>query len=117
MNEQFRELSVDETALLRRLLAVEFPGSEELRLQLAAAQARTVDDDGSIELQPAPTAPAAAVMHRVPVEAAYRDEDGVEVHVLLHVVGGFLHELEFFKDNGSTIRRRPAPESLTATVA
>jgi len=47
---------------------------------------------------------AAHVARRVPVEAELEDVDGVTIHVLLHVVQGFLNELEVFREDGGLIQ-------------
>ncbi len=83
---------------------------------MAGAQARAIDPGGSLELRAA-NGVTADVVHRVPVEAEYDDEDSVIVHVLLHVVEGRIAELEFYKDDGSAILRRPAPADLRVTHA
>jgi hypothetical protein len=44
------------------------------------------------------------------------DEDGVHVHFLLHVVEGFAKELEFYKDDGTPIKRMPHPSELEIIV-
>ena len=53
----------------------------------------------------APLTPKAQVVRRVPVEAEVEDEDGVTVHVLLHVLEGALAELEVFHEDLKQLRR------------
>jgi hypothetical protein len=52
----------------------------------------------------------------VPVEAELVDEDGVIVHVLLHVVDGFLNELEVYREDSAPVRRVIRPEELRLLV-
>jgi hypothetical protein len=113
--KKFRRLTPDEGALIGRLLDADFPGREELRAQVAAASVREIDEDGSLEFR-VRTAQTASVVRRVPVEAEARDADGGNVHVLLHVVDGRVDELEFYKEDGSRIVKRPEPEELRILI-
>lgn len=113
-DSSFRPLRAHERALLERLLEPQFPGRDELRLQLEVVTARQIFDDGTLELRCGPCAPA-PVRWRVPTEGECRDLDGGIVQVLLHVVGGFMRELEILK-MGPTVDARliqpPAPADL-----
>jgi hypothetical protein len=113
--KKFRKLTPDEGALIKRLLDADFPGRKELRAQIEAASVREVDEDGSLEFR-VRTAQKAPVARRVPVEAEARDADGGNVHVLLHVVDGRVDELEFYKEDGSRVLKRPALEELRILV-
>jgi hypothetical protein len=48
----------------------------------------------------------------VPVEAEYRDDDDCPVWVLLHVVNGFLDELEIVRADGQPLISPLIPERL-----
>lgn len=100
----WRPLCEIERLALARLLGAEFPGKEELLEQAREVKAKTLDAEGSIALLPAANAPAARVVRRIPVEAEFEDLDGVMVHVLLHVVGGFLNELEVYRDDSAPVQ-------------
>jgi hypothetical protein len=52
----------------------------------------------------------------VPVEAELEDEDGVPVHVLLHVLDGYLNELEIYREDSAPVRRAIRPEELRILV-
>lgn len=110
----FRELSALERGILAVLLSHDFPGRTQVKQQLARARVREVDEEGSLEFD-VKDAPRAPVTHRVPTEASYSDADGGRVNLLLHVVEGVVCELEVYKDDGSTIIRRPEPERLSLT--
>jgi len=74
---------------------------------------RRIDEEGSLRFR-VEGAPA-AVAGGVPVEGRYWDgEDpfGPGGSLLLHVVGGLLHELKVLKDDGSPIRVRPFEVAL-----
>ena len=100
MEEQsgFRTLREEERMLIHKLLGTRFPGRDELATQLDTCLAKPLDPSGSLELTTS-ILTQASVGRRVPVEGEFEDEDGVVVHVLLHVVGGFLRELEIYKED------------------
>jgi hypothetical protein len=112
MDSCYRALTVDERALLERLLSVEFPGRDELRRQLNVVTARSTDVQGILSLNVDPNL-AANVKCRIPAEGECADTDGVMIHVLLHVVDGRMAELEIYKNDGSAVRRPPSPEALS----
>jgi hypothetical protein len=116
MQSAFREPTTAEQRLIQRLLDVDFVGKGEVGLQLTGARVRQIDEDGSLEFEPNIAAVPALVAKRVPVEAEGRDEDGIGVHFLLHVVEGSVKELEIYKNDGSPVRRIPDPDSLTLIV-
>lgn len=104
----WRALEPQERIVLDRLLAIDFPGREGLAEQVRTALVRRIDDEGSLRFRV--DGARAEVAERVPVEGRYRDSDGPDgpgVNLLLHVVGGRLHELEVFKDDGAYIRVGP----------
>jgi hypothetical protein len=116
MHEPFQPANQLVRAILDRLLTANFPGVELLRLQVPSLKVRQIDDDGSLELKVEHEIPA-NVTTRVPVEASYSDTGDVDpfaprVHILLHVIGGLMKELEFYKSDGTEIRRPPEPEEL-----
>src|SRR5258708_1369708 len=116
MEQQFRNPTAMETELMQRLLAAEFVGKEEIAKQLENARVRVIDEEGSLEFQPSSVADTARVNKRIPVEAEGVDEDGIHVHFLLHVVKGFVKELEVYKDDGSPIKGIPSPGDLEVIV-
>ena len=115
MESNFRPLELSERELLQGLLAPEFPGREELRRQLDSVMARKIDEDGSLALQTAAADPA-PVKSRVPTEGHCPDSDGTAIHVLLHVVNGFMNELEIFKEDSSRVVQSPAAQNLVLFV-
>jgi Domain of unknown function (DUF6984) len=116
MEEQFRKLSSIEESLIKRLLSADFPGRKEVSQQLENCLVRVIDTEGSLEIQPNLKASAAIVEKTIPVEAEAPDEDGIHMHFLLFVRNGYVKELEIYKDDGSPIRRLPAPEKLEIIV-
>src|SRR5579863_10612564 len=105
---EFREPTMREQALLNRLLDAEFPGKKELAPLLGQVLVKTIDEDGGLELQ-SQVEGKAPVVQRVPVEAEAKDEDGVVIHMLLHVVEGRPVELEFFREDTASIKMMPPP--------
>ena len=115
MTLTLRPLTASERALLDKLVETSFPGSNEIKAQLQSIKVRTIDDDGSLELV-STSGPAAKVTGRVPVEGELLDRDGVGVHVLLHVVGGRITELEVYKEDGSEVLNPLDHERMIVTI-
>jgi hypothetical protein len=112
---EFRELTTEERALLERILEADFPGRDELTPLLRSAFARTIDEDGGLEIESRAEGKA-PVVKRVPVEASAKNEDGVVIHMLLHVVDGKPVELEFFREDGATVKKVPPPTAFDLMV-
>lgn len=81
-----------------------------LRNQLANLFVEPIDADGSLRLCPKDPKPA-GVSRRIPVEATYADTDGVLVHLLIHVIGGVLDELEIYREDSATVMLPPVDAS------
>jgi hypothetical protein len=111
METAYRALTTHEMQLLVKLLDLEFPGRDELRVQLGSVRGRTIDEDGGLSLRSGAESPA-PVSCRVPTEGRCVDLDGVHINVLLHVVGGFMHELEIYKDDSSQVKQSPRAGDL-----
>ncbi len=79
------------------MLAEPFRGRNELVVQWASARVRIIDECGCLAIRPAAGSAPCDTEYRVPVEAESPDENG-SAHALLHVVDGFLNELEFYAD-------------------
>ena len=107
----FRPLSSRETAWLARLFETSFQGREALVEQASRCTARRLDANGSLEFS-SPHNPQATVDRRIPVEAEVEDEDGVTVHVLLHVLDGTLNELEIFREDSGLLHGEIDPARL-----
>jgi hypothetical protein len=114
--QNLRDMTLTERRIIDRLFEAQFAGHSELRTQLKDCPVRQLDEAGSLELHPNAQSPSAKVVKRIPVEAEGSDEDGVRVHILLHVVNGKARELEIYKDDGSRIRRLPEPAMLDVVV-
>jgi hypothetical protein len=107
-----REINTWERKLLKRLFEVSFCGRDELKLQTDRAKVNEIDRWGGLEFVVDPSLPRASVKTRIPVEAEGVDKDGVNIHILLHVVDGRAQELEFFKEDGSDIMALPDVSKL-----
>ena len=115
VESDFRKPTGEERSLLERLLEAEFPGKDELAPMVRNPLVRTIDKNGGLELR-SQIEGKSPVVKRVPVEAEAKDEDGVLIHILLHVVDGKPVELEIFREDGATIRRMPYPSALELIV-
>lgn len=107
-----RPLAAVELAVLVKLLGVDFPGRDALREQAATVMCRQVDQEGSLELEPNYQAPPATVVGRIPVEAETEDADGVLIHVYLHVIDGYMNELEILREDSGKPQRPINTEGL-----
>lgn len=95
-----RPLKTEEQELLNFLLSEDFRGRELLVLQSRSILvSEECNDCKSIKLLVTKDSPRAEVNHRIPIEAEIPDEDGVVVHVLLHVVNGLLDEIEIYRED------------------
>jgi len=100
-----RHPSENETAILQKLLSVNIPGVAELLVQIQNIMVQAIDYDdnySSIELLPQ-NFNKCAISQRVPVEGSWKDKNGGNVSILLHVIDGFLHELDIIKDDGTAL--------------
>jgi hypothetical protein len=110
-----RELSIAERSYLEFLLSRPFQGSAQLKEQLKSA---TVSEEcsggcGSIVLSVARSpSTIARVKRRIPIEAQGVDVDRVPVHYLLHVVDGFLAELEIYREDSQPVIQPPSVDLL-----
>jgi hypothetical protein len=102
--------------ILARLLTASFPGDEEIARQGAMARSRVIDEDGSLELLVGGSAPPALVDRRIPVEAEAEDIDGMTFHVLLHVVDGYINELEVYREDLLPMQSPIQPDALRVIV-
>ena len=112
---QIRCIASEEAALLDTLLATSFPGSETLRHQIENCNVSVLHDGASLQLTPV-IGSKADVQCRVPVEATTVDNDGVTIHILLHVVNGFLNELEVYKEDLSPCRTSILGKQIKVSV-
>ncbi len=112
---QFRKPTEMEQTLLQRLLEAEFPGKNQLAPMIRNVLVRIIDEAGSLELQ-SQVDGLAPVVKRIPVEAEAKDQDGLTIHVLLHVVAGRPVELEIFKDDSSRVKHMPNSSAFELTV-
>lgn len=102
----FRRMTEREDALIHRLLRHDFPGRVQVHDQLRDARVVSLDEDGSLRI--ATRVPGTApVVRRISIEASYPDDDGVQVHLLLHVVDGVVDELEVYRDDLARAIRSP----------
>lgn len=112
---EFRKPTEAEQALLNLLLEDEFPGRDELARLLSLVLVKTIDKDGGLELR-SQLEGKAPVVKRVPVEAEGKDEDGIVLHMLLHVIDGRPVELEFYREDAGAVKKMPSPSAFELIV-
>jgi hypothetical protein len=101
--------------ILATLAGATFPGHDEVAQQIAIARCQTLDAQGSLALL-ATAAPRADVARRIPVEGEVEDVDGVTIHLLLHVLDGYIDELEIYREDGADLVAPIRPDSLRVIV-
>lgn len=120
MNKGFRLLTDQERQALKKMLAVDFQNHQVFEAQLDGLSLQKCDetlyylaprcaqlDEGSMSRK----------THGIPVEGAYRDEDGAIVFVWLFAdENNALVELEVWKPDGSAVMTYFADAALTAKV-
>jgi hypothetical protein len=111
---EYARLDPGNGRILAKLLTEPFPGRDEVARQIAVARGRTIDAEGSLALS-AVEVPRASVVRRIPVEAEVEDVDGVTIHVLLHVVDGYIDESEIYRDDGAAVQA-PIRDALRVVV-
>jgi hypothetical protein len=101
-----------EAAILDHLLRPDFPGRDALRAQVELALVRPIDADGSLAFDIVPTAPPVIGGRRIPIEGEHVDRDGTVVHVLLHVVNGYLAEFDVYREDSGPVQSLAEPERV-----
>jgi hypothetical protein len=109
---EFRPLTSRERDVIEALLVEPFAGRDQVANQVQVALGRQIDDEGSLGLSVAGAAPA-PVLFRVPVEGVTHDPDGMPVHLLLHVVGGYVDELDVFREDSGPRLSEIDPTAIT----
>lgn len=108
-----RKLSSFEYRLLSHILSHNFVGQSELFRQIDYAEvASECETCRTVEFVIPPTYLRANVTRRVPVEAVGEDSDGVKIHFLVHVIDGYISELEIYREDSKNILKMPEIRSL-----
>ncbi len=110
MEDSFRCLTSEEAALLEKLLSIDVPGRDKLKLQMNSVTARPLLGSG-LELRSHEPL-RAEMLSGCPVEGTCPDSDGTPIAVLLHVRDGKLHLLEIFREDGEEIIRPPDASTI-----
>ena len=113
--KDFREPTELERLLFARFLEANFPGRDGLAPLLHDALVKTIDEDGGLEIQ-SQSEGKASVVQRVPVEAEGLDEDGVVIHMPLHVSHRRPIELEFFREDAEAVKTIPPASTFQLIV-
>ena len=110
-----RALLPDERSILEFLLSKDFRGVDQLIAQLEHVSV-TGSSCGcgcdSVGLAVEPSVSPAQVDERVPTDAFGRDAKGIEVGVVLHVIEGYMADLEFYSTSDAHPFGRPVVDSL-----
>jgi hypothetical protein len=116
MDSEYRQLTVQERDLIEKLLTVAIHGRDELRTQLNHCKAKHIEDDGTLQLQCQGGIPAPGKYAPV-AEGVYKDADGADIAVILHLgKGGFMSMLEIVKYNGTRVIRPPSAQDIAVLL-
>ena len=117
VEREWRAATASEEAILRKILLADVSTSA-LLAQLKDAKVATIDEYGSLTISPINATPdrMLARMVKLPAEAQAPDVDGIDVHFLIFEQGGWLSELQIYKDDGTPIRRAFSPDQLEVLV-
>lgn len=110
-----RPLMHEERLILKFLLSKPFPGRDQLLEQMDHVQVTGPSCNcgcESVGLAVDRKVTPASVEERVPTDAFGRDSEGNEVGVLLHVIDGYMDDLEFYSTSDPDRFGRPTQESL-----
>ena len=115
----FRPLTNKEQAILARLAEAPLPDIESIKRQMARAQAKTLDANGSLEFRVASGVPAISIDGAL-VTGSQADEDTTEnyspyVQCVLFSRNGFISHLDVYKDDGSKIKTTIDPAKFILT--
>lgn len=111
----FTPLDGQARRILATLLSRSFPGRDDLVQQVPSCRGRQLDDHDCLALSVV-GAPPASVIRRIPVEAEVEDADGMTIHVLLHVVDGYMIELEVYREDGGELRAPLRVDGLRVVI-
>lgn len=106
-----RKPSEYESAIFAQLTSIDYPGKDIVKKQLDNCHVTVIDEFGSLRLRTESTEKA-MVQTRVPIEGTGSDADGFLIHYSLHIVNGFVDELEIYKDNLAKIIKPILPQEL-----
>jgi hypothetical protein len=107
-----RNLTEEERRLIERLLEEDFPGRDAILQQIKNSRVTEWDDHNrSLAFEVGPS-PLSFPKSRIPVEGEFEDVDGVTIHILLHVIDGWVKDLEVYKDDSSPVIRLPSADEL-----
>jgi hypothetical protein len=116
MDPEFRPLDNRERGLLEKLLEVDFPGRDELRVQMGSLTGKQIEKDGTLRLRCA-SGPPAPTKYAPAMEGVCTDADGAMIAVMLHVnKDGFMSMLEILKYDGSSIINPPSARDLVPSL-
>lgn len=99
MGEDFSAPTEWQRDLMQRMTALDVKDASLLRGQAKKARVRVVDSDGSFKVRT--EGERWWGDRRVPIEASTLDKDGIPIEILMHVIDGYIAEIEILKVDGS----------------
>jgi hypothetical protein len=103
--KESRELSITEWKILNKMMSVDFDGKDILLIQLKTARVISYCPCGcqTVDIQVSKNSPKYEYTKRVPVELKVFSEDKVPIIASLHVVNGYISELEIVRADSKEI--------------
>lgn len=93
---------------LEKILSQEFPGKTEIVAQINSSKVYREYTDSylALKFKVDSSMPPTDIKVRVPVEMRVYESDKVPIQILLHVVQGYVSELEVFRADSSKIDQK-----------
>jgi hypothetical protein len=118
-DEAFRLLTIQEKAILAKLLEAPLPALELIQKQVALSQVRTLDANGSLEFRVDSSSPRMSVEGAL-VTGSQADSDTIEgygpyIQVILFSRSGSISHLDVYKDDGGEIKTAIDPDKFVIT--
>jgi hypothetical protein len=111
----YRKIDDREVGLIRKLLDTKFPGRDDLLAQLDDLAVKQIEVDGTLRLE-CESGPSSISNYGPVSEGVYKDADGVDISVILHVgKTGFMNMLEILKVNCLPIINPPNAQGLVVS--
>ena len=103
-----RELSIDEWSILNKMLSVDFEGKDIISIQLKSAKVIGYCPCGckTIDIQVGSNLPKYEYNKRVPIELRIFSEEEVPIIASIHVVNGYINELEIIRADSKAITEK-----------
>jgi hypothetical protein len=100
-----RDLSDNEWKILNKILSINFSGKDLIYKQLKTAKVISCCPCGckTVDIQVDDTLPKYELNKRIPVELKTFSKDGIPIIASIHLVNGYINELEIYRADSGQI--------------